>query len=348
MGDGRHGLRPVLASTALDAFVIYRIGALLLALAGSLVARPTAPFDPGRIVERIAEIARNGSEGLSDFWRETGMSGKVRETTATATEETSFDFTCSSNCSAEVVGFDNFLAEPGTDALVKIQSSNFMFSRFVLEHKGRKGWRVVDYVDSLDNRYGAAQAKIIPSAGRRWLVITSGGSGGTGVFTSYESWYELSRGRFVCVLEHVAQGHDLNLDPAREFFARFMRHRTDAGRDFLEFTYHVSFTNGFGTKDEFENRLWEDEWTVTFSRPTIGGPFRFDAKGSQLTRHFVDAVFDYDTVSESELVRLLAPRLLAIAHNPADRRRRWLRDFLDRNAEEPEAARIHRAMANSR
>src|ERR1051325_525277 len=198
------------------------------------------------------------------------------------------------------------------DALLRICSRGNSLCRFVLMHQSREGWKVFDYVDSGNNRYGIPQANLIRSGGRRLLVITSGGSGGTGVYTKYKSWYEVVGGRFVSVLDHVAEGCNYNLDPAREFFTRFIQYRIDGNRELLEVEYGVKFTNGFGTQDDFEHALWKDRWVVTYSRPRARKTFEYDARHSQVSKHFLEAVFDFDSLQESEVVTLFATRLLMI------------------------------------
>lgn len=273
------------------------------------------------------------SRDATQLWRKLGISDNLRDTSTTGAKEIAGKFTCGpsgSNYEAEDASFDRILAEDGRDVVVRISFTSCDLHRFLLFHQGRNGWRLVDYLDSTDSHYSPPQASVISSGGKRWLVITSYPRGGTGVGIQPTDWYEIHDGKFRWVLVVPMKGHDMNHNPAREFSARFVRAMTIAGRETLEFIYSINFESGFGSSNPFEQFLWQDEWTVAYSRATGKAELKFDPKNSGATKKLIEELFNYDTIEDSKLLALITNQLIEIARQPDDRRRPWLREVLDK------------------
>ncbi len=156
----------------------------------------------------------------------------------------------------------------------------------------------------------------------------------------------MKNGKLRMVLTVPLSGHDGNENPGREFETRFVRARQSAGRETLEFVYHVEFGHGFGSSIDAD--LWGDEKIIRFFRPNGQGEFKFDAKNSEASEAFVKKIFSSLNVGLPQLFELVHDHLLDIARGPNDRRREWLKDLLEKNPNVPELARVREAFAKTR
>jgi hypothetical protein len=220
-------------------------------------------------------------------------------------------------------------------------------NRFLVFHLGKTSWRLVDYLDSTDSHYDTAEASIVNSGGKRWLVVNSYPRCGTGCSLNPSDWYELKNGKFRMVLSVPLSGHDGNPNPGRYFESRFVRaSRTDT-METLEFVFHVEFRPSFGSSIQVSN-LWDDEKLIRFSRTAGQGEFRFDAKHSEASEPFVnDISTTSEEVNQPRIFRLIQNHLLEIASGPNNQRRRWLKEVLDENPNLPELAPVGAAFGKT-
>jgi hypothetical protein len=291
------------------------------------------------------------NEDATQLWRKLGITDKIRNTSVAGAREIGGSFTCGqsgANYEAENASFDRILAEDGRDVVVRISFNSCDLHRFLFFHQGRGGWRLVDYLDSADSHYSPPEANVISSGGNRWLVITSYPRGGTGVGIQTADWYEIHEGKFRWVLAVPMKGHDMNYNPAREFSARFVRATTIAGRETLEFIYSISFESGFGSSNPFDQFLWQDEWTVAYSRAAGQVELKVDPKNSSTTKKIITDLFNYDTVENAELLGLVANHLLEIARQPNDPRRPWLKEVLNKYPNLRELAPVREVLREAR
>lgn len=139
-----------------------------------------------------------------------------------------------------------------------------------------------------------------------------------------------------------------NGELGRYFETRFVRAGQSAGRETLEFIYHVEFRSGFGSAVAVGD-LWNDEKVIRFSRPSGQGEFKFDAKNSEVSQAFIDSIFSTDlNLTQPQLFGLVEDHLLEIARSARDRRRAWLKDLLDKYPDAPELARVREAFSKAR
>jgi hypothetical protein len=289
---------------------------------------------------------------LDQLWRILGISAKIRETTAAGSRDTSKSFNCGPDdrCDWELSPPDwPLLDDDGEEMVVRVSPTDNYgdLSRFLVLHRGKAGWRLVDYLDSTPSRYSRAQLSIIYSGGKRWIVLTSFPRCGTGCSLNPAEWFELKNGKLRSVLIVASSGHEGNQNLGRYFEARFVRGNQSDGRETLEFIYHGEFRSGFGSRIEVNN-LWGDEKVIRFSRPNGQGEFKFDPKNSEASEVFIDDIFSAELeVTQPRLFRLVQDHLLEIARGPKDRRRAWLKEVLDSYADAPELARVREAFASA-
>jgi hypothetical protein len=289
---------------------------------------------------------------LDRLWRTLGISAKIRETTVNGSKDTGESFNCGpdDSCDWELFRPDWPLVDDGGDEMVVRVTPTDGYgdlSRFLVFHSGQAGWRLVDYLDSTPSRYSRAQVSIIYSGGNRWIVLRSSPRCGTGCGLDPAEWFELKDGKLRSVLIVPLLGHDGNGELGRYFETRFVRARQLAGRETLEFIYHVEFRSGFGSAVAVGD-LWNEEKIIRFSRPSGQGEFKFDAKNSEASEAFVKESFSSYGVDQPRLFELVQDRLLEIARGPRSRRREWLKDLLEMNPDLPELARVREAFSKAR
>ena len=320
----------------------------LLVFAASAVAQSS--IDPREFIPKqdihYADVSR--------LWRTLGISGKIRQTSRTGSNDTSVTFSCGPDdlCEGEYLWHHQSLLNGdrnGEDAVIRISPKDgyYNLNRFVVFHLGDTGWRLVDYVDSTDSRYDAADALIVNSGGKRWLVVNSYPRCGTGCSLDHSDWFELKNGKFRMVLSVPLSGHEGNPNPGRYFESRFVLASRTSTLETLEFVFHVEFRPSLRSSIQMSN-LWDDEKLFRFSRTAGQGEFRFDAKHSEASEAFVNDIFTTsEEVNQPRIFRLIQTHLLEIASGPNNQRRRWLKEVLDENPNLPELAPVRDAFGKT-
>jgi hypothetical protein len=284
----------------------------------------------------------NGDPGLRTLWSRLGIPATVRVATDRGFEQGTGEISCAAGCEARAETSGNFLLGDGNDAVVRVCNRGESACRLLLLYQGSKGWGLVDYVDSPNQRYSGPTAEVVPAADRRWLVIRGFGGGGTGCSLDVADWFEIHCGALRRVLHVPASGHDVNARPGRHFSTRFTAFRKREGRESLEFGYVVLFEDYPHLRP-----LWQEERTVVFSRPEGGAQFRFDAAASDITETFAAKVFDTYSMKPADFVEFAFNRLRRIATDPSDSRRTWLRGLLDETAATPKVQSLRAALATA-
>ena len=318
--------------------------ALLIFLVLVAAATAQSSFDPNQLVAK-------GDLHYTDviqLWRILGISGKIRETTANGSEDTSATFKCT-DCVAQRLDLSWPLVEGnGEDAVVRISAppESEMRRFLVFHHDKSRGWRLVDYLDSTEWDLDEPVVSVVRSGGKRWLVLKAWPRCGTGCGLVRTDWYELKSGKLRMVLTVPLSGAQGNTTLVRQFETRFVRASQSEGRETLEFVYHVEFAAGFAST--FDGDLWGEEKLIKFSRPTGQGEFKFDAKNSEASEAFIKEIFSWSGIEPSLLFELIQNRLLTIARGPHNQRREWLSELLDENANLPELDRVRVAFGKVR
>ena len=297
--------------------------ALLIFLVFVAAAAAQSSIDPHEFIPK--KDLHNAD--VNQFWRTLGISGKIRET--------------------EEVGRKT---RDGEDVVISISPGDGYndLSRFVVLHLGKTGWQLVDYLDSTDSRYDTAEALIVNSGGKRWLVVNSYPRCGTGCSLNFSDWYKLKNGKFRMVLSVPLSGHEGSENPGRYFETRFVKASRTEILETLEFVFHLEFQPSFGSSIQVSN-LWYEEKLIRFYRRGGQGEFRFDAKNSEASEAFVNDIFTTnEDVSQRRIFQLVQNRLLDIARGPNDQRRHWLKEVLDQNSSLPELAPVRAAFAKVR
>lgn len=323
--------------------------ALLIFLAFVATAAAQPSFDPNEFIDK--KTLNNAD--VNQLWRTLSISGKIRDTTVTGSKDTNKTFNCGPDdkCESELISPHWALLRDGDgeDVVVRISPGEgyYDLSRFLVFHYGKKGWRLVDYLDSTGSHYETAQASIVNSGGKRWLVVNSYPRCGTGCSLNHSDWFELKNGKLGMVLRVPLSGHEGNDNPGRYFETRFIRARRTETTETLEFVFHVDFGSSLGSSIQVSN-LWDEEKLIRFSRTTGQGEFNFDARNSEASEAFVSDIFGTNEgVPHTRIFRLIQDRLLDIARGPNNQRRRWLKEVLEENPNLPELAPVRAVLAKA-
>ena len=318
--------------------------ALLIFLILVAAARAQSSFDPNQLVAK-RDLHDND---VIQLWQTLGISGKVRETKANGSEDTSATFKCT-ECEAQRLDLSWPLVEgPGEDAVVRISAPLYSDTRrFLVFHREEgRAWRMVDYLDLTEWAYDEPIVSVVRSGDKRWLVLKAWPRCGTGCGLVRNDWYELKNGKLRMVLTVPFSGHQGNSILVRQFETRFVRGSQSEGRETLQFVYHVEFSAGFAST--FDADLWGEEKFIQFSRPTGQGEFKFDAKNSEASEVFIKEIFNWSGIEPSLLFELIQDRLLMIARGPHNQNREWLNELLTDNADLPGLDQVRAAFGKVR
>jgi hypothetical protein len=257
-----------------------------------------------------------GNPPLQDLWAMLGIPARLK---ASPDDE----INCVEGCEGSIVNSDHLLAD-GNDAIVRVCTAFGDTCRFLLLHQSSSVWSLVDYLDSDYEKYEPPTAWIEASQDQRWLVKSSFGGGGTGVYRAIAEWFEIRCGALEKVLDVPLKGHDVNAKPARYFSTRFKGFHKAGQHESLEFSYGVRFED----YNHDERELWQEERTVVFSRTNRNSKFTFEPAASSISAEFKNKIFAFDSMDENDFLDFAFNRLQKIAKDPADHRRAWLAEFL--------------------
>ena len=321
--------------------------ALLIFLAFVATTAAQQSFDPYQFIDE--KDLRNTD--VNRLWRTLGISATIRETTPSGAKDTSKTFSCGpeDKCESELISPHWALRSDGDgeDVVVRISPGEgwYDLSRFLVLHYGKTGWRLVDYLDSTGSHYETAQASIVNSGEKRWLVVNSYPRCGTGCSLNHSDWFELKNGKLGMVLRVPLSGHEGNDNPGRYFETRLIRAKRAETTETLEFVFHVEFGSSLGSSIRVSN-LWDEEKLIRFSRTAGQREFKFDARNSEASEAFVSDIFGTNEgVTHTRIFRLIQDRLLDIARGPNGQHRQWLKEMLDENPNLPELATVRAAFA---
>lgn len=302
------------------------IAILAISASGQTSKQQRQPVPSPEEIIRMVESQASKEDDLENLWKALHISPKLRTIWTNRTDVGTEELSCWMGCDATIVNTQPSLLKTGRNTLVRVCGRGGTECRFLLLQEKQRGWTLVDYFDSTYNRYERPSAAVVWSGERRWIVVSEGGGGGTGVSLRASSWYELRNGRFRCVLDVSEKGHDLNFHPARTFSTQFLRYERVGGKELLRFKFNAAF------EDYPEKKaLWKESWNVTYTRVGEQPTFRFDSGSSDIDERAAKDLFHFDSLRLANFVRIAFNHLMEIARNPSDDRREWLKGFLEEN-----------------
>jgi hypothetical protein len=132
-------------------------------------------------------------------------------------------------------------------------------------------------------------------------------------------------------------------------FTRFVRHVQTGTEESLEFAYHVEFGGGRPRVPPYEwgpYFLWDDEWTITYSRTAPGSKFTLDRSHSTIPANWTSDDLVYGP-GPDKILPYATDLLLKIARDSKEPRRPWLKQWIQTAGESREAQQILTALKAS-
>jgi len=154
-----------------------------------------------------------GNPPLPNLWARLGIPARLKASSGN-------EINCLDGCEASIVSSD-YLLPAGNDTVVRVCTAFGDTCRFLLLHQSSSVWSLVDYLDTDYDKYELPTAWIEASQDQRWLVKSSFGGGGTGVYLGIAEWFEIRCGALENILKVPLKGEDVNAKPARYFSTRF-------------------------------------------------------------------------------------------------------------------------------
>jgi hypothetical protein len=250
-------------------------------------------------------------------------------------------------CQAESIENELDLELGGETAIVRV--TYLFFSRFLIFNCKLPGCSFIDHIDRMVRYVPLPTATVQAARNKRWLVITGNTGGGSGIMSSGSEWYELRADKLHQILAVPDRGYSAESDPATTMFTRFVRYAQGANDESLEFAYHVEFGGGRPRKPPSEwgpGFLWDDEWTLIYSRSTHDDGYTLDRRRSTIPANWTSDDLIYGP-GPNKILPYAADLLLKIARDPKDPRYRWLKQWIETAGESPEAQEIRAALKAS-
>jgi hypothetical protein len=351
---------PVVYITALVS--VFGVAAVGASAQAPVVPRSATPYEMARVVN---ESRRHGDESrvpvevnLEPAWRRLGVAAGPMGS-------------CSGGCEAETFRHE-LDGEPGKEVLLKLtrsfDSCRYLVFKRMNRARGKARWKLLGLVDHDFNRYRMSSHRVARAGGRDWLVVRGQEGSGTGFSLYAETWYEVGRRGLRPVLRYLSEG---NVFPCldnlgRSFKARVVpsrRARTVAVR------YSVSYVISDCSGPE-DIKLFTARHRVRYAWDGKARAFAFDpsrsdvpegvigliadaepeAEGAQTINNtlFFSGVKDFAASGDRLFLKYNLRGLLKVARGGDERRREWLRAFLERRRDTPEKDTLLKALRSGR
>ncbi len=257
-------------------------------------------------------------------------------------------FECHDGCDAQFIEheFDPEFGQGRTSIL--LVTGNFIaFHRILLFHCEP----ACSYIDHIEQsaHYMDVEVSVATARERRWLVVTGNTGSGSGLSSYGSEWYELRSHKLHHVLTVPHHGFMAESDPATTTSMRFVRYASANQNETLDFAYHVEFGGGRPRLPPYEpgpHFLWDEEWTVTFSRSEPDLEYTLDRSRSTIPANWNRG----DLVQGPGLDKILpyaTDLLLKIARDSKEPRRAWLKPWIQTAGDSREAQQIRAALKAS-
>jgi hypothetical protein len=237
--------------------------------------------------------------------------------------------------------------QPGLESVLKIyeEYGRCRYLIFEKDHSAEQGehrWKLLGHADHDFARYYSPGHSLKTLDGQPFLVLTVQGTSGTGVSQAFDRWYEV-RDRVTEVLSVPAKGHQCF--DARSLCRSWESHVTGRemrdGKDTVRVRIRVSFSGDRYLIDETsygDIPLLSTESTLYYSRDSIESPFVLDAGQSPLSEQDLQMVFNVDTLSDEDFLRIYRNDLERVIPTWGAEKKAWVRQFLRNSKDTAEKA----------
>jgi hypothetical protein len=309
------------------------------ALVAPLARRPDS-VSPFEIKQYIEQHQEDEFVSLAEYWNRLGIDNE--------------EWVKYGKC--EVAIYELALGRnEGTDVMLRLYDLSswsmggtryLFFKPITTAHKPE--WRLLGYIDFQDQRYAVPGHRVITSGADHWLVLSIMTGRGSGYSLNHDEWYEIDDNGVKLVLSYPSSKFLSWRDPIPVLEASSKvisaTEESDRTKVVIEFTASYVLYGGAHFNERIE--LWTKTQRAAFVRGSRLEPFGLDGPQSQLSDTELDAVYDGEGPSNSEILRYNFDDLERIATGTNERTQEWLRSYLSECRNSTYRERLLRALAH--
>jgi len=303
-------------------------------------ARRPASVSPYEIKQYIEEHQKDEFVSLAEYWNRLGIDVEEWEKYG--------------RCEASI--FDLALGPgEGTKVMLRLYDHSgwsmggtryLLFKPTSAAHHTK--WKLLGHVDFQDQRYEVPEHRILSSAADHWLVVTILAGRGSGYGLHIDIWYEIADSGMKDVLSYPT-GKFLSWGdpfPVIEASSKVISATTESDRTRVVIEFTASYVLYGGAHLNEKVGLWAKTQSAVFVRSSGQERFSLDDRESQLSNKELDAVYDGEGPSNSEILRYNFEDLERIATSTNEKAKEWLRSYLNECRNTGERERLLKALAH--
>lgn len=229
--------------------------------------------------------------------------------------------------------------EPGKEVLLSIrdnkESSRYLLFKKDNAKRDKDVWRLLGHIDHNFARHADPKHRVVTGKGKCWLVFDVQTGSGTGFAQYYSRWAEVRDNRLVEVLSHLASQRDNSTSdyPNIEISSRTVGYSLRNGVDALEVLYTFKYSAWDNAADA-EIPLWHKQRKAIFIRDATSSKFVPDLSHAS-TRDLLSDNGELTGYNDEDWLKYNQDVIAKIAAGGDTPRRRWMKDFLERQESSP-------------
>jgi hypothetical protein len=265
---------------------------------------------------------------LDDYWEQLGI-------------ENNFPDVCH-NCEAKIFSLE-LDEEPGREIMLRlheeINTSYLIFKPLPAE---KDNWQFIGYFNVEGQRYNPPEQRVVRNGAKRWLALKLLWGHGSGYGSSGETLYEITGNGVRPVLSYLTDkylGAMNETYPTQEIDSDLVKVEVRDGMTRATVQYSLRYTSN----QDNGLVLWNKQQTATITESEVD---YFDTSASDVSEDEFEDLYMPDTLygGDKLIMQYYYPELRKIAAGKNERRKDWLRRFLDPQSASEEKSQLKALM----
>jgi len=261
-------------------------------------------------------------------------------------DETAYvsDLEVCSHCTAESFEYD-LDGERGPEVLLRIDDGIAETYRYLVFKSARNenNWKLLGHIDAW-GKYEPARHLLLLSNGKPWLVVTERGASGSGIALYVDRIFKVNRNGLQEILRYNSSGTQAawREGPDRMFDGRVASCEVHHGEITVTVAYTVEYQ--MFEQQRAQQTLFSRRQTAVFRLSRPGRAVLNQAK-STLSQKELESIYNIDSMTDDDFLKYNYVQLQQIAVGKDQKRKRWLRNYLEQCADIPERRQLRKLLA---
>jgi hypothetical protein len=249
-------------------------------------------------------------------------------------------------CHADIFSLE-LDARLGRETILRVSAEvtdrYLIFKRTSAQHDSDKSWLMLGYIDAF-TRWSDGKYRVETVGTQHWLVVEETTGHGSGFGSYADTWYEVSENGVMPVFTCPSSCYwaESWIGVAQGFDSRILQVVAQNHAITAKVQFHRFY-------EEYENNkripLWSKNETVTFIQGVKSDDVGFVPRNSDISPKEFEAIYlSDDPLSANDVLKYNYPQLAKIAAGKENKRKEWLRAFLDKCNDSAEKQSLQKAL----